>query len=697
MLKYGKMTTDSVRQIFFLLISAMLIHVGLYAEDRVLNLGTVGNASVSLTEYISVLEDPGRSLTLNDVSSGKNSESFRTVKSSGGALNFSFSSSAFWLRFKIKNTDAFPRELKAVISYPRLEYIDFFVPDRNGYRTVRSGYSVPYDERPEKSRFFVFPLTLPAEAEQVFYFRISSQNSVNIPVSLWDKNAYYKYELNDHVIQALYFGIVISMALFNLLIYTILRDINYILYVTFIILTGFTIASYNGIASELFWNHSPWLDRVAVNALISSVLVLFLLFMRRMLSTKTVIPRLDKVNKFLIAGQVVICILYLISFSIFVKVIVISHALTGFWILCVGGVCAYRRQRSAYFFVMAFGVLFIAIILGTLRALGLLPVNPFTVEGPQFGSALEMILLAFALADRYNILRKEKEKAQEEVFEAQAKALQAEQQLVENLKASERLLEQKVQERTSELNSTLKIIRQDLSIAKKIQKNTLLINPAFQKELNIAVSYIPMAEVGGDFYDIFKVNDCTYRIFQADATGHGVQAAMITMAIKGIYDNVKKFDLDPSEIMEIFNNEYMIKYESLNSLMTAFIADIDTQKGTVKYVSAGHPAAMIQKDGGDLFLNSTGRMIGIMKNVQYQSGKVQFSAKDRLFLFTDGIFEEFNERREMFGEERLYSVLSSCRKLPIEEVFQTVLENLTQYMNGTKLQDDIAILGIEYR
>ncbi|HNO25162.1 MAG TPA: PP2C family protein-serine/threonine phosphatase, partial [Leptospiraceae bacterium] len=270
-------------------------------------------------------------------------------------------------------------------------------------------------------------------------------------------------------------------------------------------------------------------------------------------------------------------------------------------------------------------------------------------------------------------------------------------QLVENLKASERLLEQKVQERTSELNSTLKIIRQDLSIAKKIQKNTLLINPAFQKELNIAVSYIPMAEVGGDFYDIFKVNGCTYRIFQADATGHGVQAAMITMAIKGIYDNVKKFDLDPSEIMEIFNNEYMIKYESLNSLMTAFIADIDTQKGTVKYVSAGHPAAMIQKDGGDLFLNSTGRMIGIMKNVQYQSGKVQFSAKDRLFLFTDGIFEEFNERREMFGEERLYSVLSSCRKLPIEEVFQTVLESLTQYMNGTKLQDDIAILGIEYR
>lgn len=695
MLKYRRTKRESVKKIF-LLISALLIQSTVIAEERIFDAGRINTQSVPLTEYISVLEDPGGSLSFNDISGNKYSSVFRPAKSSDGALNFSFSSSAFWLRFKIKNTDSSVRELRAVISYPRLEYIDFYCPEINGYRTVHSGYSVPQSERPEKSRFFIFPFTVRAGAEEVFYFRISSRNAVNIPISLWEKNAYYRYELNDHVIQALYFGIVIAMALFNLLIYTILRDINYILYVTFIILTGLTIASYNGIASEMLWN-SPYLDRVAVNALISSVLALFILFMRRMLSTKTVIPRLDLINKILIAGQIIICTLYLISFSTFVKSIVISHSLTGFWILCVGGICAFKKQRSAYFFVMAFGVLFIAIILGTLRALGLLPINAFTVEGPQFGSALEMILLAFALADRYNILRKEKERAQQEAFQAQAKALQAEQQLVENLKASERMLEQKVEERTSELNSTLKIIRQDLNIAKKIQKNTLLISPALQKELNIVPLYFPMSEVGGDFYDICRVNDSTYRIFQADATGHGVQAAMITMAIKGIYDNLKNYDLDPSQIMDIFNNEYIIKYESLNSLMTAFIADIEVRKGTVTYVSAGHPAAVLLKDDGDIFLNSTGKMIGILKNAKYHSDTFEFLKNDRLFICTDGIFEEFNEKKEMFGEERLYSALASDRLLSIEEIFKKVLNELSHFMNGTEFQDDITLLGIEYR
>ncbi len=662
-----------------------------------LDISAIGNTAIQLTEHISVLEDSSRLLTLEDISEDKNSDSFRSVKSSGGALNFSFSSSAFWLRFRIKNADSSPKELKAVISYPRLEHIDFCRPSGNGYRIIRSGYSVPHHQRPEKSRFFVFPFTVPAGTEQVFYFRIRSENSINIPISLHEKTAYYQYELNDHVIQAVYFGIVISMVLFNLLIYTILKDINYILYVAFIMLTGLAIACYNGIASEILWNHSPFLDKFSVNALTSAVLALFILFMRRMLLTKTVIPRLDLINKLLIAGQIIICILYLFSFSTFVKPIVISHALTGLWIISTGIICAVKRQRSAYFFVMAFGVLFIAIISGTLRALGLLPVNAFTVEGPQFGSALEMILLAFALADRYNLLRIEKEKAQKEAFESQAKALQAEHQLVENLKASERILEQKVQERTSELNSTLKIIRQDLNIAKKIQENTLIISPSFQKELNIVHAYLPMTEVGGDFYDICRVNSSTYRIFQADATGHGVQAAMITMAIKGIYDNLKNFDMDPSQIMEIFNNEYIMKYESLNSLMTAFIADLDVKKGTLKYVSAGHPAALILKEKGDIFLNSTGKIIGILKNIQYHSNTVTFSGNDRLFIFTDGIFEEFNEKREMFGEERLYSVFSSCRLQSVEEILENLLNELRGFMNGAKLQDDITVLGIEYR
>ncbi len=260
-------------------------------------------------------------------------------------------------------------------------------------------------------------------------------------------------------------------------------------------------------------------------------------------------------------------------------------------------------------------------------------------------------------------------------------------------------LEQLVKDRTSALNKSLSVIKKDLTLAKKIQKSILTVKPAlFNKELNIHSTYIPMSEVGGDFYDISKVNEHTYRIFQADATGHGVQAAMITMAVKGIFDNIKSFDLETSQIMDIFNNEYINKYESLNSFMTAVLIDINVQNHTLQYVSAGHPAAVLIKSNKEqMYLKNTGKMIGILKNINYKSVILDFTAEDRLYVFTDGLFEEFNSEKEEFGEEKLYSILAENNDLTFEEVVKKALNGLEQFLEGKELQDDITLLGIELK
>lgn len=259
-------------------------------------------------------------------------------------------------------------------------------------------------------------------------------------------------------------------------------------------------------------------------------------------------------------------------------------------------------------------------------------------------------------------------------------------------------LEQLVKDRTSALNKSLSVIKKDLTLAKKIQKSILTVKPALFKELNIHSTYIPMSEVGGDFYDISKVNEHTYRIFQADATGHGVQAAMITMAVKGIFDNIKNFDLETSQIMDIFNNEYMNKYESLNSFMTAVLIDINVQNHTLQYVSAGHPAAVLIKSSQEqMYLKSTGKMIGILKNINYKSAVLDFTLADRLYVFTDGLFEEFNWEKEEFGEEKLYSILAENNHLTFEEVVKKALTGLQQFLEGRELQDDITMLGIELK
>lgn len=120
------------------------------------------------------------------------------------------------------------------------------------------------------------------------------------------------------------------------------------------------------------------------------------------------------------------------------------NLLTALAIFAIALVCALKRQRSAYFFLAAFGLLILGGATTTLRAMGVLPTNVFTVDGLQLGSSLEMLLLAFALADRINVMRQEKMRPQAQLLQTQA-------QLVETLQRNERELEQRVQERTQEL------------------------------------------------------------------------------------------------------------------------------------------------------------------------------------------------------------------------------------------------------
>ena len=335
-----------------------------------------------------------------------------------------------------------------------------------------------------------------------------------------------------------------------------------------------------------------------------------------------------------------------------------------------------RRYRPAIFYLVAWTALLIGAIILSLKTVGVLPVNAFTNYAMQVSSALEVVLLSLGLADRINDLKKQNELAQAQILTNQSLAIDS--------------LEKIAKEKTNKLNQSLKIIQRDLSLAQKIQQNILL------KILKITPYYITMSQVGGDIYQISQLNDSTYRIFLADATGHGVQAAMITMAIQSVYENIKDFDVEISQVMEIFNSEYLYKYKSLNSYVTAILVEIDVKKESPKYVSAGHPPAVLLQNNQIHKLGYTGRMIGLSQNNKYKSSSFSFSKSDRLFIFTDGIFEQFNTRKEEFGEERIISILAENRHLTINETIQVALGELNTFLEGFETQDDITILGVEY-
>lgn len=424
-----------------LLISLAFLFVILpnFAAAKTLDISQFTQNHVSLTEYFDVLEDSTTILTLADVKSFEIASRFKTDIAPSTSLNFGYTSSAYWLRLSLENKSDQPIERILELAYHPLAHVDFYQPYENGYQVLQTGYAVPFLQRPYQFRFFVLPVSIPAHSEQAIYLRIETPNCVIIPARLWEKNAFLTYERRDNSIQALYLGMAISMVLYNVFLLSTLRDTSYLLYVLFSSTNVLSMIFYAGTSNELFsWSDTFAITRIGTSVTSAWSFTFFLLFMRQMLNTATVLPKLDFAVRLFIGINVLFPFLLLAMFEEFIKYRAFEIIMTSVLILIVGLICSFKRQRSAYFFTVAFTLFFAIVITVALEALAILPTNVTNSTWQlEFGSAVEMLLLAFALADRYNVIRKEKEQAQ--------------QLLVETLKSSEQILESCVAERTREL------------------------------------------------------------------------------------------------------------------------------------------------------------------------------------------------------------------------------------------------------
>jgi signal transduction histidine kinase/ActR/RegA family two-component response regulator len=398
--------------------------------------GQINQSPLILTRYFEVLEDPDLTLTLADVMKTELASKFKAAATKGEGLGFGYTRSAWWLRITINNNSNLPVERLFEIDYTRLSSVQFHQPEPNGhYQSLQTGLDFPLSSRPYKNRNFVFPLTLPANASQVYYLRLQSSASINVPAKLWVPQDFHTYERDDYFIQAIYFGVSIAMILFNLLLFIVLRDVMYLLYVGFVTFMSGAMAAQNGLLKEFLWPEVASWSSISISVAYSIAFIGLLVFMQRMINTKLIVPKLNRVVNLFIAGHLAFIVCFFAALPYFVRPSGLYFLVTAIMILAVGIFCAFKRQRSAYFFLSAFAMLVFGIITAVLTNSGILPVNALTLNSLQVGSAFEMMLLALALADRFNVLRQEKVRTQEE-------ALRVQRRLVENLQISERELAQ---------------------------------------------------------------------------------------------------------------------------------------------------------------------------------------------------------------------------------------------------------------
>ncbi|MCC5813453.1 MAG: SpoIIE family protein phosphatase, partial [Leptospira sp.] len=255
-------------------------------------------------------------------------------------------------------------------------------------------------------------------------------------------------------------------------------------------------------------------------------------------------------------------------------------------------------------------------------------------------------------------------------------------------------LEEKVKIRTKELNKSLNLIQKDLNYSKRIQTSIL---PKIHNDTKFkaGVLYNPMDEVGGDIYDFFQPNKDKnkYRIMLADATGHGVQGALVTMAIKSEYENIKKFIRTPSELMEVLNISIINIYKTM--YFSCVIIDIDLDKNILEYCSAGHPEQVIIRNSEVHTYYKTGPIIGLKADIAYSSTTIELKGKDSIFLFSDGLTEVFNDKQEEFGEERLYEILKGFKNETPDEKINAILSKLKNYRGSDKFEDDMTMIILD--
>jgi signal transduction histidine kinase/CheY-like chemotaxis protein/HPt (histidine-containing phosphotransfer) domain-containing protein len=559
---------------------------------------------INLSPYWSIREDAGTDMTIEEISKPQSLTHFHSPQKNVDTLNFGLRSTPIWLRITIHNDSKADLERWLEIDYPHLRQINFFTKTEHGFSEIVTGHAYPFSERPIIHRNFVFPLHLPADADSSYYIRVASGTSLEIPTRLWEPGAFRMHTLEEYMVQAMYFGMLLALGLYNLLLYFSLRDRTYLYYVMFLVTSGMSLVAFSGMGFQFFWPNSVRWALVSAMVSFAALGIALMLFIRRLLSTQRTVPTLDR----LIQASFVLNALQIAGFYWFPfeKMIRIGIALDGLYMvlaLVVGVTCFLRGQRSARIFLIAFSCLMFTAVVTAIRSFGLSLLPAFTNYGMQIGSALEMLLLSLALADRFHQLRQEKEAAQLE--------------LVESLKRSERVLEQRVEQRTAELshaNQELLENEKALAAAKKVAEDASQMKSAFLANMSHEIR-TPMNAVIGMAYLALrtelnkKQRDYVEKIHRA------------ANSLLGLINDILDFSKIEAGKLEIETIDFSLS-EVINNVTT--VTSQPASEKQLEYVIEVSPAVPNVLVGDPLRLSQV--LINLVCNA------IKFTAKGRIIL-----------------------------------------------------------------
>ena len=246
----------------------------------------------------------------------------------------------------------------------------------------------------------------------------------------------------------------------------------------------------------------------------------------------------------------------------------------------------------------------------------------------------------------------------------------------------------------------LESIKGDLAVASEIQQAILpRVFPPFPENANqmdIAASMNAAKDVGGDFYDFFRIDEDRIGFVIADVSGKGIPAAIFMAVCRTLIRATGLRDVKPSECISYTNN--LIAEESASSMfVTAFYGIYNIKTGEVTYTNAGHNPPYVVRANGSIerLPMSKNIIVGFIENFQFSEETLHLVPGDMLLLYTDGVTEAVDTELKEYGEERLETLLKNTTQMGCQEMIDAVRADVKAFTEEAEQSDDITLLAIK--
>jgi serine phosphatase RsbU (regulator of sigma subunit) len=586
------------------------------------------------------------------------------TRSSHDTPNFGYLKKPLWVRFTLENAT---QDRDWILSFPDASFVQIAIWEKNS-DGLQHLYTMNRQDgvagRPIPKRYYNIPLIWDEQNTREFFVRLTFQTTSNVPITVEGRKSFEAHYFLDTVLQSLYFGIMLSMFFYNGFLFLTTYDRSYLYYICFVL----------SLSLMMLWIRD-WLSLLSPPAFVLTaemcntfaygVLLFGGIFVINFIQDYHRTRFLQALR-----GMCWLCLpltasLYLYDNPVFNQIALVSLAVVMIASCVLVIVLAFLRHRNRQTFslLLAWSCVLLGGLMFSLNRNGLLPQTLFFDYSVQFGSALEVLLLSFSLADKINHERNQKLLAQQKIA------------------ASEHLARE----------------------ARAVQD--ALIHE--QREIpGVAIaSFYQSADItGGDWYAVF--HDAGARrlyLFMGDVTGHGIPSALVTAAVSGsiqsLMDMVRATSKNRYEalvtIANAVNRVVRLTGEKTDRMMTmAFLAvDLDTREGT--FLNAGHRPPFLVHDREVKPLICRGNMLGVMDAPEFEHKDFAIPVGSTLALYTDGLFENEGPDGRSWHERQLTQLLQKSAVDP-QSMIEAIAHELAQCWQKEIIRDDCALLIIKF-